>query len=129
VIVSNVVLVFISLGWGVSGMVAWLFPEWLLKFLGDSLENPWRRFWVGQTWLVSGLILIIGTPILKWFWLWVGCGLIMVIKAGLSLASSDMGRRRLLEYVSARPQWVIRAGGMLNLGLAVGLATDVILHG
>ena len=127
--VSTGVLGFVGLGWGVFGMIAILFPEWLLRVLALSLDDPWRRFWVTQTLLLSGLILIIVTLMLEWFWLWIGCGVIMVIKAGFFLGSSDMGRRQLFDYVNRWPSWVIRGGGMVNVSLTVLLAADVILHG
>ena len=82
-----------------------------------------------QALLICGLILIVGTLMLEGFWLWIVCGLIMVVKACLFLGGTDLFRMRLLQLVNGWPYWTIRVVGMLNLGLAVLLAGDLILHG
>lgn len=126
---SVVVLSVVSLLWGVNGLVAVLFPEWIVGAMTQSLENPWRRFWITQGILLCGLMLIVGTLMLEGFWLWVGCGLIMVVKACVLLSISDSSRGRILQLVMGWPQWSIRVGGILNLSLAVLLAGDIIIHG
>ena len=83
---SVVVLSVVSFLWGMIGLVTALFPEWMVDAMTKSLENPWRRFWIMQGLLLCGLMLIVGTLMLEGFWLWVGCGLIMVVKACALLA-------------------------------------------
>ena len=123
------VLGVVSLLWGVTGLVTIVFPDRMMGEMCKSLQDPWRRFWITQTLLLCGLILIVGTLILEGFWLWVACGLIMVVKACFLLGVSDSFRIRLLQFVSQWPYWTIRVMGVLNLGLAVLLAGDLILHG
>ncbi len=124
-----IVLSVVSLLWGVTGLAAVLFPEWVVGTMTKSLANPWQRFWLTQGLLLCGLMLIVGTLMLEGFWLWIGCGVVMVVKACVFLGLSDPVRGRFLQLVNGCPQWSFRAGGVLNLGLAVLLAGDLILHG
>ena len=76
-----------------------------------------------------GLVLIIGTPMLQGYWLWIGIGAIGVVKACILLGLSEAFRDRLTRMATTWPTWVYRIGGILYLALAVLLAGDTILHG
>lgn len=126
---SVVVLGVVSLLWGVTGLLMALVPEWMVGAMSKALQDPWRRFWMTQGLLLCGLMLIVGTLMLEGYWLWIGCGLFMAIKACVFLGGSDSFRGRLLQSFSRCPPWSVRVGGLLNLGLAVLLTGDLILHG
>lgn len=126
---SVIVLSVVSFLWGVIGLVTVLSPAFLIDAMAKSLVDPWRRFWITQSLLLCGLMLIVGTSRLEGVGLWIACGLIMAAKACVLLGVSDSFRGRLFQLVSGWPHWCIRVGGVLNLGLAVLLSGDLILHG
>lgn len=119
----------ISLTWSLMGVILTVAPTVWITFVQKVLHDPWFRFWVTQGMLLIGLVLIIGTSTLRGFWLWVGCGILLLVKAFVLLGSSDMFRARLTDLATTRPMWVYRSSGLLTLGLAVLLAADTILHG
>ncbi len=119
----------ISLTWGVIGFIMTVAPTVWITFAKKALEYPWQRFWMAQGVLVIGLVLIIGTPMLQGYWLWVGCGVLVVVKACILLGSSEAFRDRLTIMATTRPMWVYRIGGILSLVLAVIFSGDMILHG
>ncbi len=119
----------ISLTWGVMGLIMTVAPTVWITFAKKVLQDPWQRFWMTQGMLVIGLVLIIGTPTLQGYWLWVGCGVLVVVKACILLGSSEAFRDRLTIMATTKPMWVYRSGGILSLVLAVLLSGDMILHG
>ncbi len=119
----------ISLTWGVMGLIMTVAPTVWITFSKKVLQDPWQRFWMTQGMLVIGLVLIIGTPTLQGYWLWVGCGVLVVVKACIILGSSEAFRDRLTIMATTKPLWVYRSGGILSLVLAVLLSGDMILHG
>ena len=120
---------FISLTWGIMGLVLVVAPTVWIAFIKKVLTDPWQRFWVAQTMLLFGLVLIIGTVPLRGFWLWVGCGVIAVLKACFILGSSEDFLDRLSTMASDQPIWMYRGSGFLTLVLAFLFAADAILHG
>ena len=119
----------ISVTWGLMGLVLTVMPALWVAFVQSTMNNPWQRFWLSQGILLMGLVLIIGTAPFQGFWLWVGCGVIMVVKACLLLGSSVAFRDRLTTLATSWPMWVYRVSGVLTLVLAVLLAADIILYG
>jgi len=119
----------ICLTWGVMGLMMTVAPTVWITFSKKMLHDAWQRFWMAQWMLVMGLVLIIGTPMLQGYWLWIGCGIIGVVKACILLGLSEVFRDRLTTMATTRPKWVYRIGGILYLVLAVLLAGDTILHG
>lgn len=119
----------ISLAWGVIGLILTVAPAVWISFAKKSLHDPWHRFWMTQCMLLMGLGLIIGTQALQGFWLWVGVGVIIVVKACIILGSSEEFRDRLSTMATTQSMWLYRGGGLLNLILAFLLAADTILHG
>jgi len=119
----------ISLTWGVMGLIMTVAPTVWITFVKKVLQDPWQRFWMTQGMLVIGLVLIIGTPTLQGYWLWVGCGVLVVVKACILLGSSEAFRDRLTIMATTKPMWVYRSGGILSLVLAILLSGDMILHG
>ena len=119
----------ISLTWGVMGLILTVAPTTWIAFAKKVLHDPWQRFWMAQGMLVIGLVLIIGTPTLQGYWLWVGCGVVVVVKACILLGSTEAFRDRWTTLATTRPTWVYRSGGILSLVIAVCLAADTILHG
>lgn len=119
----------ISLVWGVTGLILTVAPSVWDAVIPKVLRDPWSRFWMTQGMLLIGLVLIIGTAPLQGFWLWVGCGVAVVIKACILLSSSEEFRDRLTTMATNWPMWVYRSSGILTLVLAVLLAADTILHG
>ena len=122
-------MVFISLAWGTMGLVLIVAPIVWIAFVKKTLADPWQRFWVTQAMLLSGLVLIIGTAPLQGFWLWVGCGVIAVLKACLILGSSEDFLDRLATMAINQSMWVYRVSGLLTLVVAFLFAADIILHG
>ena len=120
---------FIGLVWGMMGLVLTVSPSVWIAFSRKTLTDPWQRFWVAQAMLLFGLVLIIGTVSLQGFWLWVGCGVIAVLKACFILGSSENFRYRLAAIATKQSIWVYRGSGLLTLVLAFSLAADIILHG
>lgn len=119
----------ISVLWGVLGLILTVVPTVWVAFVQKTMNNPGQRFWLTQGMLLMGLVLIIGTAPFQGFWLWVGCGVIMVLKACLLLGSSVVFRDRLTTLATSWPMWVYRVSGILALALAVLLAADIILYG
>jgi len=119
----------ISLTWGVMGLIMTVAPTVWITFAKKVLQDPCQRFWMTQGMLVIGLVLIIGTPTLQGYWLWVGCGVLVVVKACIILGSSEAFRDRLTSMATTKPMWVYRSGGILSLVLAILLSGDMILHG
>jgi len=119
----------ICLTWGVMGLIMTVAPTVWIAFAKKVLQDPWQRFWMTQGMLMIGLVLIIGTPTLQGYWLWVGCGVLVVVKACILLGSSEAFRDRLTIMATTKPMWVYRIGGILSLVLAVLLSGDMILHG
>ena len=119
----------ISLVWGLMGLILTVAPTVWISFVQKIMHDTWSRFWVTQGMLLIGLVLIIGTASLQGFWLWVGCGIVVVLKACTLLGSSDSFRTRLANIATTRSMWVYRSSGLLTLVLAVLLAADMILHG
>lgn len=119
----------ISVTWGVMGLVLTVAPSLWVTVVQKIMNDPWQRFWLTQGMLLIGLVLIIGTAPLQGFWLWVGCGVIMVLKGCLLLGSSVALRDRLTTIATTWPMWVYRVSGVLTLVLAVLLAADTILYG
>ncbi len=119
----------ISLTWGIMGLILTVAQTVWISFTKKVLNDPWQRFWVTQGMLMIGLVLIIGTATFQGFWLWVGFGVVVVIKACILLGSSEEFRNRLITMATARPMWVYRGSGILTLVLAVLLAADTILYG
>jgi predicted anti-sigma-YlaC factor YlaD len=119
----------ISFIWGVIGVILTVAPTVWMGFAQNFFTNSWARFWTAQVMLLIGLVLIIGTATLQGFWLWVGCGVLAVIKAFILLGSSEAFRIRLTTMATTRSLWVYRSSGILTLILAVLLAADTILHG
>ena len=119
----------ISATWGLIGLVLTVAPTFWLAFVQKTMDNPGQRFWLTQGMLLMGLVLIIGTAPFRWFWLWVGCGVLMVLKGCLLLGSSVAFRDRLRTLATSWPMWVYRVSGILMLALAVLLAADIILYG
>ena len=122
-------MVFISLVWGTMGLVLIVAPIAWIAFVKRTLIDPWRRFWVTQAMLLFGLVLIIGTAPFQGFWLWVGCGVIAVLKACLILGSSEDFLDRLAGMATTQSMLVYRISGFLALVLAFLLAADTIFHG
>ena len=118
-----------SLAWGLAGLTVAIVPATALVWARRILLDPWPRFWFGQTILLIGLLLMIGTIELEAFWVWAVCGALAAIKACLLLGAPASWRERVLRWLGTWPPWLFRAGGMLDLALAVGLAADLILHG
>ena len=118
-----------SLIWGMMGLVLVVSPIGWIAFVRKTQSDPWLRFWVAQSMLLFGLVLIIGTAPLQGFWLWVGCGVIAVLKACFILGSSENFLDRLAAMATNQSMWVYRGSGLLTLVLAFLLATDTILHG
>lgn len=119
----------VSLIWGLMGFLLIVTPQTWISFTVKTLEDPWWRFWVSQGLLAIGLVLVIGTPSLQGFWLWVTCGSMGILKGCFLLGSTESFRARLAQVITGRSMWVYRTGGFLNLVLAVFLAVDFILHG
>lgn len=118
-----------SLAWGLAGLTVAIVPATALVWARRILLDPWPRFWFGQTILLIGLLLMIGTIELEAFWVWAVCGALAAIKACLLLGAPASWRERVLQWLGTWPPWLFRAGGTLDLALAVGLAADLILHG
>lgn len=118
----------ISLIWGLVGLILTVAPTVWIAFVRKVLHDPWKRFWTAQVMLLIGLVLIIGTPMLQGFLLWAGCGVLVVVKACILLAASEDFRDRLAVFVTTRPMWMYRSGGILTLVLGILLAADSILH-
>jgi len=91
--------------------------------------DPWWRFWMGQAILLMGLLLMIGTVVLKGFWVWVACGGLAVAKACILLGATVSRRDRILQQINNWPTWLYRCSGVIHLAFAVGLAADLILYG
>ena len=111
------------------GLVLIVAPIAWIAFVKRTLIDPWRRFWVTQAMLLFGLVLIIGTAPFQGFWLWVGCGVIAVLKACLILGSSEDFLDRLATMAINQSMWVYRVSGLLTLVVAFLFAADIILHG
>lgn len=118
-----------SLVWGFTGLTVAIVPAVALAWARPILLDPWPRFWFGQTILLIGLLLMIGTTGLTAFWLWAVCGALAAIKGCLLLGAPVSWRQRALQWLGTWPSWLYRVGGTLDLAFAVGLATDLILHG
>ena len=118
-----------SVLWGVMGVAMTVVPQVWTTFLGQVLGNDWKRFWLTQSMIFVGLILVIGTFPYQGFWLWVTCGVIMIGKACVLLGAGKDSRMRLLALIEQWPLWAYRCGGLVMVILAVFLATDVILNG
>ena len=127
--VALLLMGFIGLVWGMMGLVLTVSPSVWIAFSRKTLTDPWQRFWVAQAMLLFGLVLIIGTASLQGFWLWVGCGIIAVLKACFILGSSENFRYRLAAMATKQSMWVYRGSGFLTLVLAFSFAADIILHG
>ena len=119
----------VSLAWGIMGLMLIVAPSGWIAFTKKTLTDPWQRFWVTQAMLLFGLVLIIGTAPLQGFWLWVGCGVIAVLKACFILGLSKDFLGRLAIMATNQAMWVYRGSGLLTLVLAFLLATDTILYG
>jgi hypothetical protein len=119
----------ICLTWGIMGLLLTVAPTVWVGFMKNVLDDPWQRFWMTQGMLLVGLVLIIGTPDLQWYVLWLVMGGAMVIKACIILGSSEALRKRFLAMSMALPIWVYRCSGILTLVIVVLLASDIILHG
>ena len=50
-----------SLAWGLAGLTVAIVPALGLVWARRILLDPWPRFWFGQTILLIGLLLMIGT--------------------------------------------------------------------
>ena len=118
-----------SLAWGLAGLTVAVVPAVALVWAKPILLDPWPRFWFGQTILLIGLLLMIGTTALKGFWVWAACGALATIKACLLLGAPVSWRERALRWLGTWPPWLYRLGGTLDLAFAVGLAVDLMLHG
>jgi len=118
-----------SLIWGMMGLVLVVSPIGWIAFVRKTQSDPWLRFWVAQSMLLFGFVLIIGTAPLQGFWLWVGCGVIAVLKACLILGSSEDFLDRLAGMATTQSMLVYRISGFLALVLAFLLAADTIFHG
>lgn len=118
-----------SLAWGLAGLTVAIVPDVALVWARGILLDPWPRFWFGQTILLTGLLLVIGTTDLTAFWLWALCGALAAIKACLLLGAPALWREQVLRWLNKWPPWLFRVGGTLDLALAAGLAADLILHG
>ena len=119
----------ISLVWGMMGLMLIVSPICWIDFAKKTLIDPWQRFWVNQVMLLFGLVLIIGTVPLHGVWLWVGCGVIIVLTACSILGASEDFLGWLAATVPNQSMWVYRGSGLLTLALAFLLAADTILHG
>ncbi len=119
----------ICVTWMVVGLILTVAPSLWVDFVQKMLIDTWQRFWVAQGMLLMGLVLIIGTAPLQGFWLWVGCGVLIVVKACILLGASVAFRDRFTAQAKSWPWWVYRVSGVLMLGLAVLLAADIILNG
>ena len=119
----------ICLVWGMMGLMLIVSPICWIDFAKKTLTDPWKRFWVTQAMLLFGLVLIIGTAPLQGFWLWVGCGVIAVLKACLILGWSEDFLDRLAGMATTQSMLVYRISGFLALVLAFLLAADTIFHG
>jgi len=124
-----ILFIMISLIWGAMGLILTVAPSVWVAFVQKTMSNHWQRFWLTQGMLLMGLVLIIGTAPLQGFWLWVICGILIVLKACMLLGSSVAFRDRLTVLAISWPMWVYRLSGALLLVLAVLLAADIILYG
>ncbi|MCY4612455.1 MAG: hypothetical protein OXB94_02385 [Nitrospira sp.] len=118
-----------SLAWGLAGLTVAVVPAMGPVWAKRILLDPWPRFWFGQVILLIGLLLMIGTTDLTAFWVWAVCGALAAIKACLLLGAPVSWRERVRQWLGTWPPWLYRAGGTIDLALAVCLAADLILHG
>ena len=118
-----------SLVWGLAGLTVAIVPALGLVWAKRILLDPWPRFWFGQTILLIGLLLMIGTTNLTGFWVWAVCGALAAIKACLLLGAPVSWRERVLRWLGTWPPWLFRVGGTIDLVFAVCLAADLIFHG
>ena len=118
-----------SLAWGLAGLTVAVVPAMVPVWAKRILLDPWPRFWFGQVILLIGLLLMIGTTDLTAFWVWAVCGALAAIKACLLLGAPVSWRERVRQWLDTWPPWLYRAGGTIDLALAVCLAADLILHG
>ena len=127
--IAVVVIGATALFWGLMGVAMAILPEGWVGFLRHVLEDPWRRFWFTQSIILTGLILIIGTSTFRGFWLWMGWGVLVVVKGCVLLGASEALRIRLMVKMADWPRWIHRLSGVVTLVLTALLTVDLILHG
>ena len=119
-------LAVIGLLWAGSGLALIAAPARWAAWNGRLVSDPAYRFLLTQATILVGLLLMIGTALSQFRWVWVTLGAIAVIKGGVFLGAPDRMRAALLAWWLALPSWGHRVVGLALIGLATLLAVDLL---
>ncbi len=120
------ILAVIGLIWLASGLVLIAVPAWWSTLMTGMVSSPDRRFALTQAMILIGLLLLIATSALQTVWLWVGLGVIAVLKGMFFLGAPEKLRVRAVNWWSRMPTWAHRIAGLCMVGLAVLLTIEAV---
>lgn len=116
----------VSLVWMACGLAMIVASTWWLDRIQGALADPMGRLLLGQAAILTGLLLLLGTPSLRGGWLWMGLGATGIVKGMVILGSGEALRARLVGWWRTVPPWAQRLGGVLLVALATLLLIDAL---
>lgn len=124
--VTLLVSAVVSLVWMVCGLAMIVASTWWQDRIERALADPLGRLLLGQAAILTGLLLLLGTPSLRGAWLWMGLGAAGVIKGLVILGAGEALRARMVGWWRTLPPWAQRLGGVLLFALATLLTIDAL---
>lgn len=116
----------ISLMWVGIGVAMIALPAWWQERMQRAMADPLSRLLLAQGMVLGGLVLFLGAPVLRGYWLWVALGSLTVVEGLMLLGISEPLRTRWIERWGRSPVWLHRLAGVLLLALGTLLAVDTL---
>ena len=116
----------VSLVWMACGLAMIVSSNWWLDRIERGLADPMGRLLLGQAAILTGLLLLLGTPSLRGAGLWMGLGAAGVLKGLVILGAGDAFRARMVGWWKRVPQWAQRLAGVATFALATLLMIDAL---
>jgi len=116
----------ISLVWMAGGLAMIVSSGWWRERLERALTDPLGRLLLAQAAILAGLLLVLGAASLRGAWLWMGLGVLAVVKGLAILGAGDRFRSRAIAWWKTLPTWVHRLSGLAMVVLATLLMIDAL---
>lgn len=117
-----------SVVWMAMGVLLAVGPQLWTRWISRLLDDDWKRFWMTQAMIFMGLILMAGSSEFRGFWVWVSCGVLLILKGCILLGAGRELRQALFAWTREWPLWIYRCSGIVMVVLAVFLATDALMN-
>lgn len=116
----------IALVWMAGGLAMIVSSGWWRERVERALTDPLGRLLLAQAAIFAGLLLLLGTASLRGAWLWMGLGVLAVVKGMVILGTGDGFRARVTAWWRTFPLWAHRLAGLALFVLATLLMIDAL---